>query len=117
MWALLERFSQDLRYALRTARKNPGFAAIAVITLALGIGVNSAVFSVVNTVLLRKPPYADPDRLVTLHQEFPNSEADPWAPHPQSTWTIATAPGHSPPCQATKMHPARHVHWPYHPYS
>ena len=65
------RFGQDLRFALRTACKNAGFSAISVITLGLGIGVNSAVFSVVNTVLLRRPPYAEPDRLVTLHQRSP----------------------------------------------
>ncbi|MBI1790872.1 MAG: ABC transporter permease, partial [Acidobacteria bacterium] len=70
-WTWLERLGQDLRYALRTARRNPGFAAIAVLTLGLGIGVNTAVFSVVNTVLLRKPPYVEPDRLVTLRQKLP----------------------------------------------
>ena len=72
-WTSVERFGQDLRYALRTARREPGFAAVAVLTLALGIGMNTAVFSVVNTILLRKPPYADPDRLIALHQKFPKA--------------------------------------------
>ena len=72
-WTWLERFGQDLRYAIRTARREPGFATIAVLTFALGIGVNTAVFSVINTVLLRQPPYVKPDRLVTLHQKFPKA--------------------------------------------
>jgi len=76
-WTSVERFAQDLRYAQRTARKSPGFTAIVVLTLALGIGVNTAVFSVVNTVLLRKPPYTDPDRIVSLHQRFPKQSDSP----------------------------------------
>jgi putative ABC transport system permease protein len=66
---IVETIIQDVRFGLRMLTKNPGFTVVAVIALALGIGVNSAIFSVVNTVLLRPLPYKDPERLVMVFED------------------------------------------------
>ncbi len=69
--ASVESLWQDLRYGVRILRKDPGFTLVAVLTLALGIGVNTTIFSFVSAVLLRKPPLPDPDRVMMLRSKNP----------------------------------------------
>jgi hypothetical protein len=72
-WPSVEDFAQDMRYALRLLGKAPGFTAIALLTLAIGIGANTAVFSVVNSVLLKPLNYPRAEELVSLHQVAPGA--------------------------------------------
>src|SRR5262245_45266875 len=73
----MENLVRDLRYAARTLAKSPGFTAAAVVCLALGIGATSAVFSVVDAVLLRALPYRDPGRLVMVWNSGPFGDRQP----------------------------------------
>lgn len=65
-FAMLSAMRQDLRYAVRQLRKTPGFSALTIATLAVGIGVNAAMFTVIDQTLLRRLPYSDAARLVTI---------------------------------------------------
>ncbi len=78
----METLLQDLRYSARMLIKNPGFTLIAVLTLSLGIGATTAIFSVVNAVLLRPLPYREPGQLVRVYSEFPTMNLRKFAVSP-----------------------------------
>lgn len=81
----LESFFQDVRFGLRDLRRNPGFAAVAVLTLALGIGATTAIFTVVNAVLLRPLPYPHPEELVYVQQVLGNYGVQAFVYSPESS--------------------------------
>ena len=70
----------DFRYALRSLARQPTFSAVAILTLVLGIGTNTAIFSVIKAVLLNQLPYQDPSRLVVLSEQNPDGNTDLVAP-------------------------------------
>src|SRR5579863_9993789 len=73
---ILETFTRDLRFALRGLRRDKGFASLAILTLALGIGVNTSLFTVVHSVLLNPLPYPEPDLLVSLYERSVGTDSD-----------------------------------------
>ena len=81
----MDTLRQDVLYAFRNLRKSPGYAAVTVLTLALGIGANSAIFSVVNGILLKPLPYPNSDRLLFITSQFPGLGFDQfWVSAPGS---------------------------------
>ena len=76
-WGALERLAQDVRLAARSLRRAPGIAAVAVLTLAVGLGMNTAIFTIVNAVMLRNLPYPEPDRVISLWEEMDSREEVP----------------------------------------
>jgi putative ABC transport system permease protein len=82
----IERLASNLRYALRQCRKHPGFAALVILTLGLGIGANSAVFAAVDAVFLRSLPFPEADRLVDVYQRHPKTPLTQTAPARLEDW-------------------------------
>ena len=99
----MDRILSDIRLALRRLRRTPGFTLVAVLTLALGIGANTAIFSVVNAALLRPLPYPDAQRIVQL---YATRDGDVSTVSPPRAWQRSTAAPTSP-----SPGPARPSEW------
>src|SRR5262245_19608189 len=86
-WMYVEQFARDAGYGMRQVRRNPAFSAIAIMTLALGIGGVTAMFSAFDTILIRPLPYADAGRLVMVWDDMSKSEGDPRFFSTPAEWT------------------------------
>ena len=82
MRKFLDRSFQDLRYALRQFRKSPGFTAVAIVSLAVGIGANTAIFSLINALMLKSLPVREPEKLLSFGKATDGGEVDGIAPGP-----------------------------------
>jgi len=87
----VETFFKDLKHSLRMFRQNPGFTATAVAALVIGIGLNTAIFSIINTVLLKPPPFADPDRIVMFMNTSPEGQGGGGSPAKFNHWRAQTS--------------------------
>ena len=88
----METLLKDLRFAVRGLRRTPGFTVAAVLALALGIGATTAIFSVVHSVLLRSLGWADEDRLVAVHSDFPGHKLHDIGISPPEFYDLRKAP-------------------------
>ena len=94
---------QDVGYALRLLKRSPGYAAIAIGTLAIGIGANTAMFAVVNAILLKPLPFANQDRLMLMHRLSPNRDGG----FRQTSWSRTRSTGRSSKCRGYSKTPRR----------
>ena len=96
---------RDVRHAVRNLLRSPGFAVVTIVTLALGIGANTAIFSVVNGIILRPLGYPEPGRLIYISSQFPQLGFDQFWISPRNSSTFRSACSRSP--RLARLRPAR----------